>query len=670
MYRPSTRTKTVVLALILVAALPLVAMAGEIEDGESKSHSADAARIVVVDTYDFPDFKVIQFDLAVLSQYSYFLVSEGEALLVDPVRDIQTYLDLAQKEGFKIKGTLLTHSHADFVAGHSEVARAIGVPIYISARAGVGYKHVGLTEKSVIKVGKATVKFIATPGHTPESMCALVYGEETTKQPAMMFSGDTLFVGSVGRPDLMGGTASAAWLASQMFDSWTGKLKDLGDNVKFFPAHGAGSLCGAHLSDEPYSTIGEQKVSNVYLQHKTRSAFIAAVLDGLPNAPQYFSHNAAMNKKGPALVDWKAQPPVLTASRELMNHEKTCVIDLREAKEFAEGHIPGSVNIALRGRLETWTGMMVPWGKAIVLTGGDKEMQEASRRLHRIGYTVAGTLPYKNWKASGLPVKTNRRIAPKDLYGLMKKGKEPIIVDVRLPKEWMGLKIGQVVNLPLNELDRLSAKLDPKEPVVAVCNSAFRSSLALGILERKGFRDVLSLDGGGEAWIKAGLPTIKGVKQGGGDGTSYRTIRLPERIDPAQLKRLLMDLPETVEVVDLRPPAHFKDYHVPGSANAHVAEVIDGKAYVAGKVPLVLVSRDGTIAMAVGGILSQKTERPIKVLYGGIEAYWEKTTLPVPGMLGGGKPGLTPTTRPAAQPAKPKVAPKPASKRRRRSAGC
>jgi len=201
-------------------------------------------------------------------------------------------------------------------------------------------------------------------------MCGLVYGPDNQGVPELIFTGDVVFVGSVGRPDLMGGATSAAWLASAFFDSWTGKISKLNNGVKIFPAHGAGSLCGAHLSDRPFSTIGEEKKSNPYLQYKKRGEFIAALLQDLPEAPQYFGHNAALNKKGPPLIDWDAILPNETApDMALTDPGRTYVVDLRDADKYAAGHIPNSVNIALRGKLENWVGSHGSMGSKLVLAG-------------------------------------------------------------------------------------------------------------------------------------------------------------------------------------------------------------------------------------------------------------------------------------------------------------
>ena len=224
----------------------------------------------------------------------------------------------------------------------------------------------------------------------------------------------------------------------------------------------------------------------------------------------------------------------------------------------------------------------------------------------------------------------NEPISPRELYKRMQNGTAPVIVDVRLLTEWMGLRIGNVLNLPLNQLGALSIKLDPDAQLITVCNSAYRSSMGIGVLERRGFKKVASMEGGGEAWIEAGLPVIQPIAAGIPASQPKRVIKLPTLIDPAQLKRILMDLPGTFELVDIRPAEHFKDYSLPGSLNVDIADLINDSVYLTGAVPLVIVDRDGSMAIAAGGILSQKTDRQIKILFGGLEAYWTSAEMGEP----------------------------------------
>lgn len=654
--------KVVFLLMVLV-----VMSEGEsaIKDAESASHGVDASQYQIVDTYAFSDFQLVQINLAVLSHYSYLVVSEGKVLIVDPGRDVDFYVSQVKDQSLSVAGVFLTHSHADFVAGHTELVKLYNCPIYQSAKSGAKYKIEAVQDGDAIQVGAATMRFVDTPGHVLDGTSAVVFGRDK-KIPEAILTGDFLFVGGVGRPDLVEGITSSA-LAGMLYDAWTQKVSKLPDSVKVFPAHGAGSLCGAHLKDQPFSTLGEERTSNPTLQHKNRNEFVAAVLSELSEPPQYFKYNAALNRNGPDLVNWQESPAVVSAQRELTDVSKHYVVDMRDSKEYASGHIPNSVNIGLRGRFETWVGIMVPWGSEMVVCGDGNELNEAIHRLHRVGYR-GRVLTFSEWTKANLPLLKNALISPKELYNKMQDNSSPMIVDVRLPSEWMGLRIGTVLNLPLNRLAELSSKLESSQPIVAVCNSAYRSSMAIGIWERKGFANVTSLEGGSEAWIEAGLPVYSAEVRGGTSAPARKAIPLPERICHAELKRLMTDLPGTFETVDIRPAEMYADYHLPNSRNVDIADLVENPVYLVGTGPLIIVDRDGSLAMAAGGILAQKTQRQIKVLYGGLEAYWSESQFgsPVPVSPGAGQrivPGPSPSTPAMPAPSAPAVT-------RKKSAGC
>ncbi len=627
------------LVIMLVCMLCNVqAMSATLTDSESASHSDEAASYQVQAVYEGTDLKIVQFNLAVLSHFSYLLISDGKALVIDPGRDVQTYLDYVSREKLEWEGTLLTHSHADFIAGHREMALATGRPIYTSHSAGAEYAHVELREGSIIEVGKAQIRIIETPGHTPDSLCGIVVPAALPDKQEFLFSGDTLFVGSLGRPDLMGGQYAAAELASMMFDTWNNKLSKLNDNVIVLPAHGAGSLCGANLGDSPSTSIGEEKKSNYYLKYTTdRSAFIAKFLTGLDPAPQYFGENARINRIGPELINWGA----VTGARiddlgSIIDNPAVYLVDIRSEKAYAAAHIAKSVNISLRGRLETWTGIIVPFNSRLVLIGSSSEIAEASRRLKRVGYS-ADFIEFDAYRQADGKVVTTSLVTAAELYQKMLRGEAPVVVDVRRPVEWLGMKIGEVLNIPLDQLEKQApGRLIRNEPVIAVCNSAFRSSLAIGLLERAGFSSATSMEGGSEAWLEAGYPVIKienvttaaqAVEGSRPAVSSFRNLGLPERITAAQLQLMIRDLPNTFEIVDIRPFEQVEDYNPTGARAVEIGDLIESQSWLAGTVPLVIVDRDGTLAMMAAGIISRRTGRPIKVLIGGIEEYWRATEM-------------------------------------------
>lgn len=662
--------------LLAAASAQAVGLPG---DAEAAAHGDDAANVQRVQETEqnTADFVFRQYNLAVLSHYSYLIGSDGEAMIIDPARDISRYLKDAQELGLKITRVYLTHSHADFVAGHMELVRATDAKIIANAATKAGYPHNAVVDGDAITFGKVRAMVVTTPGHTPDGTCLYVYHPASETSPAFVLTGDTLFIGSVGRPDLMGDSMSAAELAEMGYHSWNDKLSKLPDDTKFFPAHGAGSLCGAHLSDKPVSTIGEQRRENPYLQHKDLPSYIMAVIDGLPEAPQYFQYNAKMNHDGPPLVDWeKTTPPALPAAEVSVQAQNGAwIVDVRDTKAFAAGHPADAISIGIRGRFETWTGIMIPWGEPFVLIGSYAEVQEAAFRLKRIGYdTPAGYLlgGLDAWKQAKLPLATLSLIKPRDLYRQMQDGTAPIIVDVRLPTEWMGLRIGNVLNLPLNTLFTGGKRLSKDMPVLTVCNSAYRSSMGAAVLQKMGFKSVFNMEGGSEAWIEEGLPTLGADESRQRAGApAVRFVKLPQRISAAELKRMLMDIPGTFEVVDIRPPAQYADFNLPGSVNADIADIIANPAYLNGATPMIIVDRDGSLAMAVSGILSQKTERPIKALYGGLEAYWNDSAAPLPSAPSAGVPVSRPAA-PVLTPARPEApvpaaAPEPPKKK---SAGC
>ena len=581
----------------------------------------------IVKEYQYPDFKIIQFNLARLSHFSYMLISDAECMVVDPGRDAAIYQEIAKKAKVKIKAVFLTHAHADFIAGHLELAALAGCPVYVNQANDAVYSHKGLKDGDILNIGKVTVKFIETPGHTPDGMCALVYDTKNSQEPEVVFTGDTLFVGSVGRPDLLEGKMSAVELAAKMYDSWFKKLALLGDNVVVLPAHGAGSLCGSNLGNSPSSTIGAEKKTNPYLQHKSKNEFIAAILNSLDHAPQYFGHDAALNRQGPPLVDWKKLPgQELTAAAVNPNNPNTYIVDVREAEQYAAGHIENAINIPASGKMATWVGIVVPWGSRLVITGSPEEIKEAAHRLQRIGYTPE-YITLEQWQKSGKKLFTTEIIPPKELYAQFQQGKSPMILDVRKPSEWNTERIGDVINMPLQTLHDTQAKLNPSEPMITVCNTGYRAGIAAGLLARSGFKDIKIMKGGMEEWRQGELPTV-----GSGAGCAALTtaaantqrLNLPEVITTDGLNRLIKDQPDFIEIIDIRPAGQFADYNIPASRNIELKTLFENGVATKDKT-LIIVDRDGTLAFIAAGILAEKMDGRIKALEGGIENYWRKT---------------------------------------------
>lgn len=448
-----------------------------------------------------------QYYLECLSQASYLVADEttGRAVVVDPRRDIDQYLESAKAHGATIELVIETHFHADFLSGHLEIAAATGAQIAFGARAKPEFAARALRDCERISLGQVTLEIRETPGHTPESISIVVYEDPENIVPYGVLTGDTLFIGDVGRPDLLSslGTTSHE-LANMLHDSVRDKLMTLPDATRLFPGHGAGSACGKNLSSELSSTIGEQRKSNYALQPMSRDEFVHVVTEGQPAAPAYFVYDAARNREAHELLHEHDHPTALTidAARE---HERqgAVLLDTREPSAFATGNLLGSVNVGLEGRYAQYVGSVVHPDEQIVLLAEPGTELEAKVRLGRIGYDhVVGYL--KNLYAAfqqhpGL-VQTGSRLT----VGAFEERQRTIpglqVVDVRNPGETEGGSIPGACIIPLPRLRDEMQTLDPSRPTVAFCAGGYRSSIAASLLRRAGFDDVSDILGGYHAW--------------------------------------------------------------------------------------------------------------------------------------------------------------------------
>jgi glyoxylase-like metal-dependent hydrolase (beta-lactamase superfamily II)/rhodanese-related sulfurtransferase len=453
-----------------------------------------------------------QFYLGCLAQASYMIGSKGEAAVVDPRRDIEDYLEEAEREGLKIRHVIETHLHADFVSGHRELAARTGAKIYFGAKAQAKFDCVAVKEGDAIAMGDVTLRFLETPGHTPESLSVLVIDREKSETPEAVLTGDTLFIGDVGRPDLLGSTMSAAELAGMLYDSLHGKLLTLPDSVAVYPAHGAGSLCGRNISSETSSTIGQQRKFNYALQPMAREEFIKMMTTDLPEAPAYFSRDVKLNREGPGNLSELPKPPALgPAAVEGLRRSGAVILDTRPAADYGTGHIPGSLNIGLGGQFASWAGALVSPEKPIVfITEDEDHVEEARTRLARVGLeNVAGYLAggLLAWHDANLTVTTTEQISVDELRHRLDAGGSLQLVDVRRPGEWQAGHIPQATHLPLNALDKRAAELDAGQAVTAICAGGYRSSIATSLLEQHGFR-VTNVIGGMTAWNAARFEAV------------------------------------------------------------------------------------------------------------------------------------------------------------------
>jgi glyoxylase-like metal-dependent hydrolase (beta-lactamase superfamily II)/rhodanese-related sulfurtransferase len=449
-----------------------------------------------------------QFYLGCLAHASYMLGSEGEAAVVDPQRDVEIYLKAAEQQGLKIRHIFETHLHADFVSGHLELAKRTGAKIYIGEQAGATFPHVPLHDGSEVRFGKLRITALETPGHTPEGVCLAVTDEEKSRAPWAVLTGDTLFIGDVGRPDLSK-TLTPQQLAGKLYDSLHEKLMKLGDQVLVYPAHGAGSLCGRNMRAERSSTIGTEKLTNYALQIKSREEFIRQLTENLPSRPEYFLQDAQINRAGATpLSELRDLPPISAAELHELLQQGVFVLDVRPNADFAAAHVPGSVNIALSGQFASWAGAIMGLNARPVLVADTPDQYaEARLRLARVGIEdPRGFLPggIAAWKQTGFPVVAVQQITVQELS--RKRSQNLQVLDVRREPEWHAGHIEGAEWFPLDNFKISAPELDPSVPVAVHCQGGYRSMIACSLLQRAGIENVMNVSGGFDAWRQAGLP--------------------------------------------------------------------------------------------------------------------------------------------------------------------
>ena len=457
-----------------------------------------------------------QFYLPCLAHASYIIGDEetGTAVVVDPQRDTDQYISFAAEHSLKIKHVFLTHLHADFVAGHLELRDRVGATIYLGAVAKADYAFTPLHDGDVLEFGRVRLKVLETPGHTPESISIVVYdlGVSDT-QPHAVLTGDTLFIGDVGRPDLRAALGwSAAKLGSMLFDSVHSKLLTLPDQILVYPAHGAGSLCGKALSKETVSTLGEQRRSNYALQPMSKEEFIRVVTADQPDAPAYFNYDAVLNSQERPTLDQalarEMNPLTLDAVLALQANGAQ-ILDTRDAGEFAAAHLLGSINIGLVGQYATWAGTVLDRVHPIVIIADPGRENESAIRLGRIGFDhVAGYLQNGLQSLESRPelVAVTERLSAPFAAELLSSSEPPVVVDVRGQREREQKHIGGSLSLPLNHLVESMKTLPKDRPLLVYCAGGYRSSIAASLLQSSGFENVGEIAGGIAAWEAAKLP--------------------------------------------------------------------------------------------------------------------------------------------------------------------
>lgn len=462
--------------------------------------------------------KIEQIYTGCLAQGAYYIQSEGEAAIIDPLREIQPYIDKANAENAKIKYVFETHFHADFVSGHVDLANKTGATIVYGPGAETSYDIHSATDGEVFKIGKIAIKVLHTPGHTLESSSYLLIDENGNNHA--LFSGDTLFLGDVGRPDLaIKSDLTKEDLAGMLYDSLRTKIMTLADDVIVYPGHGAGSACGKNLSKETIGTIGDQKKTNYALRSDmTKVEFVKEVLDGMPPPPQYFAKNAMLNKTGYDAFDevLKTGNVALTPDdfEAIPNHEDALVLDVRTQSDFIEGHIPNSIFIGLNGQFAPWVGALITDLKQpIILVVPEGQNEEAVTRLSRVGYD--NTLGYLKggiaaWKASGKEVSTLESISAETLAQKVKS--EPLnILDVRKDGEYEASHLENVQHFALDFINQNMNQIDANKTYYIHCAGGYRSVIAASILKARGFNNLVDIAGGFAAIKQTDLPITQFV---------------------------------------------------------------------------------------------------------------------------------------------------------------
>ena len=451
-----------------------------------------------------------QFYLGCLSHASYLIGSAGIAAVVDPQRDVGIYIECAAKLNLRIEHVIETHLHADFISGHQELAALTGAKIYLGARAGARFPHFPVHDGDEVLFGECVLRFLETPGHTVESISIVVIDTAKSPEPFAVLTGDTLFIGDVGRPDLAP-DKTPQQLAGMLFDSLHQKLLTLPDSVLVYPAHGAGSLCGKQLSSERSSTIGQQRAENYALRPKSKEEFVHLLTAELPERPGYFALDAEMNRSGPTpLADLPIPEPM--TPQEVIEAQKNgaVVLDTRPSGQFGGAHIPGAIHIALSGQFASWAGRVLGLNQRIVLVSEERDgMLETRTRLARVGMeNVAGYLEdgMAAWFRDGMTVEQVPQVSVQDVNREMEHLQ---VVDVRQPGEWQQAHIAGAVLKPLPKLTTLLGDLDRARPVAVHCKSGYRSSIGTSLLKREGFAEVMNVIGGIDAWQACGLPVVR-----------------------------------------------------------------------------------------------------------------------------------------------------------------
>jgi hydroxyacylglutathione hydrolase len=450
---------------------------------------------------------VQQFFVPGLAHTSYLLGGQKACAIIDPKRDVGDYIEVAKTMDLNITHILETHLHADFISGHMDLSDMTGAKIFAPKAGRCLFDHVAVADGDTIEIEDMELEVLETPGHTPEHVSYVVTDRSRGPEPVAVFSGDTLFVGDVGRPDLFPGKADD--LASKLYNSLYNKLMKLPDFCEVYPAHGAGSLCGRAMGAKRSSTIGYEKLYNNALKPQGEREFKEALLMGIPEAPDHFSRCSSINARGPALVKELSVPQALSPNEVGRSQgQGHLVLDVREYMAFGGEHIPGSYHIDLGGNFATFAGWILPPEKPIVLVvENEGQVERATVQLHRVGLgQVVGYLDggMYAWAVEGLPIQTLPQMAVQELKEGFEEGGAPLVLDVRAQREWEDGHIQGAVHMPSPDTRSRYREIAPDKPIAVMCNTGHRSSMAGSILLQHGFEKVYNVAGGMKGWAAAG----------------------------------------------------------------------------------------------------------------------------------------------------------------------
>ena len=464
--------------------------------------------------------KIEQIYTGCLAQGAYYIKSNGEAAIIDPLREIQPYMDRLTKDGVVLKYIFETHFHADFVSGHLDLSKHTGAPIVYGPTASPEFEAIIAKDNQIFEIGNIKIKVLHTPGHTLESTTFLLIGEDGKE--SAIFSGDTLFLGDVGRPDLAQKAANMTQddLAGMLYDSLYTKILPLADDITVYPAHGAGSACGKNMMTETVDTLGNQKKMNYALNQPSKQAFIKAVTDGLLPPPAYFGMNVTMNKKG-----YESFETVLSQGMKALPVEEfentaeqsgALILDTRANGDFAKGFIPQSINIGINGDFAPWVGSMIVDVKQPILLITDSGLEEdAVMRLSRVGFdNVLGHLKggFSSWMEAGKEIDTVHRISATEFASQI-EGKEAMVIDIRMQSEYTAEHVENAYSKPLAYINNWIKDIDPKQPFYLHCAGGYRSMIAASILQARGYRNFIEIEGGFKAIQKTQIPKTDFVCQ-------------------------------------------------------------------------------------------------------------------------------------------------------------